>query len=149
VEASTKPAFVTLQGEMTLSQAMAAIEKQTGNKLVDHRAEMQQDTPDPKITLALDKVPFWTRWIRSSMVAELTTRRELPAAARGAPPPAWPWPAPRRAVTTRRIEDRIQRRPEGDLVERECDFWIRRVLLHLRPMIDELVPVCFSIAAIA
>ncbi|MBC7856957.1 MAG: hypothetical protein IAF94_26305 [Pirellulaceae bacterium] len=59
VEASTKPAFVTLSGEMTLSEAMAAIEKQTGNKVVDKREEMMQETPDPKVTLALEKVPFW------------------------------------------------------------------------------------------
>lgn len=59
VEASTKPAFVTLSGEMTLSEAMAAIEKQTGNKVVDKREEMMQETPDPKVKLALEKVPFW------------------------------------------------------------------------------------------
>ncbi len=59
VAASTKPAFVTLSGEMTLSEAMAAIEKQTGNKVVDKREEQMQETPDPKVKLALDKVPFW------------------------------------------------------------------------------------------
>ena len=59
VEASTKPAFVTLSGEMTLSEAMAAIEKQTGNKVVDKRPELMQEAPDPKVKLALDKVPFW------------------------------------------------------------------------------------------
>jgi len=59
VEASTKPAFVTLNGEMTLSEAMAGIEKQTGNKVIDKRAEQTQETPDPKIKLTLDKVPFW------------------------------------------------------------------------------------------
>ena len=59
VEASTKPAFVTLNGEMTLSEAMAAIEKQTGNKVVDKRVDFNQEAPDPKVKLALDKVPFW------------------------------------------------------------------------------------------
>ena len=59
VEASTKAAYVTLTGEMTLSEAMAGIEKQTGNRLVDQRGEMMQETPDPKITLALEKAPFW------------------------------------------------------------------------------------------
>ncbi|MFN0017917.1 MAG: hypothetical protein ACKVP0_06630 [Pirellulaceae bacterium] len=59
VEASTKPAFVTLHGEMTLSEAMAAVEKQTGNKVVDKRVEFNQEAPDPKIKLALEKVPFW------------------------------------------------------------------------------------------
>jgi hypothetical protein len=44
---------------MTLSEAMAGIEKQTGNKVIDKRAEQMQETPDPKIKLALDKVPFW------------------------------------------------------------------------------------------
>ena len=59
VEASTRPAFVTLSGEMSLSEAMAGIEKQTGNKVVDKRTEFMQETPDPKVKLALEKVPFW------------------------------------------------------------------------------------------
>lgn len=59
VEASTRPALVTLSGEMTLSEAMAAIEKQTGNKILDKRVDFNQEAPDPKIKLALDKVPFW------------------------------------------------------------------------------------------
>jgi hypothetical protein len=59
VETSTKPAFVTLSGEMTLSEAMAGIEKQTGNKVIDKRGEQTQETPDPKIKLSLEKVPFW------------------------------------------------------------------------------------------
>lgn len=59
IEASTKPAFVTLNGEMTLSEAMAGIEKQTGNKVVDKRSERMEEVPDPKMKLALEKVPFW------------------------------------------------------------------------------------------
>ena len=56
IAATTKPKVVTLSGEMLLSEALAEIEKQTGNKITDSREE---DKSDPKITLQLDKVPFW------------------------------------------------------------------------------------------
>lgn len=56
IAATTKPKFVTLSGEMLLSEALAEIEKQTGNRVTDSR---EQDKSDPKITLKLDKAPFW------------------------------------------------------------------------------------------
>ncbi len=56
IAATTKPKFVTLSGEMLLSEALAEIQKQTGNRVVDSREE---DKGDPKITLQLDKAPFW------------------------------------------------------------------------------------------
>ncbi|MEX2027793.1 MAG: hypothetical protein WEH44_10830, partial [Pirellulaceae bacterium] len=56
IAATTKPKFVTLSGEMLLSEALAAIEKQTGNRVTDSREE---DKSDPQITLKLDKAPFW------------------------------------------------------------------------------------------
>ncbi|HUE71064.1 MAG TPA: hypothetical protein VMP01_09260 [Pirellulaceae bacterium] len=56
IAATTKPKFVTLSGEMLLSEALAEIEKQTGNRVTDSREE---DKSDPKITLQLDKAPFW------------------------------------------------------------------------------------------
>jgi hypothetical protein len=59
VEAATKPALVTLSGEMPASEAIAAIAKQTGNKLVDYRERFNQEGTDPKIKVALEKVPFW------------------------------------------------------------------------------------------
>jgi hypothetical protein len=59
VEAATKPALVTLSGEMPASEALAAVAKQTGNKLVDYRERFNQEGADPKIKVALDKAPFW------------------------------------------------------------------------------------------
>lgn len=59
VEATTKPALVTLAGEMLASEALAAISKQTGNKLVDYRERFGQEGTDPKIQVAIDKLPFW------------------------------------------------------------------------------------------
>jgi hypothetical protein len=59
VEAATRPALVTLSGEMPASEAIAAIAKQTGNKLVDYRERFNQEGTDPKIKVALEKVPFW------------------------------------------------------------------------------------------
>jgi hypothetical protein len=59
IEAATKPALVTLSGEMLFSEAAAAISEQTGNKLVDYRERFNQEGTDPKIKVELDKVPFW------------------------------------------------------------------------------------------
>ena len=58
-EASVQSSTVTLKGEMLLSEALAAIQKQTGNLMIDHREQFNQQAADPKITLELEKVPFW------------------------------------------------------------------------------------------
>jgi hypothetical protein len=58
-EGSVEATHVTLQGEMLLSEALAAIQKQTGNVMIDHRQQFGQQAGDPKIKLELDKVPFW------------------------------------------------------------------------------------------
>jgi hypothetical protein len=60
VEAATKPATVTLSGEMLASEAFKKITEQTGNNFVDFRDRFNQDDKrDPKIKVELDKVPFW------------------------------------------------------------------------------------------
>ncbi len=64
VEAATKPATVTLEGEMLTSEAFAKITEQTGNRFIDYRARFNQDEDDPKLSdpkikVSLDKVPFW------------------------------------------------------------------------------------------
>lgn len=58
-EAVTRPSLVTLSGEMPVSEALAKISEQTGNKLVDYRQRFSQDAADPKITINLEKAPFW------------------------------------------------------------------------------------------
>lgn len=59
IEAATKPALVTLSGEMLASEAFAAIEQQTGNKLVDYRERRNQPAMDATITVELKEAPFW------------------------------------------------------------------------------------------
>lgn len=63
IEAAIKPATVTLEGEMLMSEAFAKITVQTGNQFVDYRERFNQDEDaklsDPKIKVSLDKVPFW------------------------------------------------------------------------------------------
>lgn len=53
VEAST----VTLQGRLKLSQVLAEIQKQTGNKIADLP---QAAVPDAEIPVHFAKTPFWT-----------------------------------------------------------------------------------------
>ena len=59
-EASLRPSRVTLRGEaMPLSKILAAIQEQTGNKIVDARPRVTRQVPDPKLKVDFDKVPFW------------------------------------------------------------------------------------------
>jgi hypothetical protein len=73
VEAATKPTLVTLQGEMTLSEALAAIEKQTKNRIVDYREKFNQESRTIKIKLDLDKRPFWEALDKVLDEAQMTT----------------------------------------------------------------------------
>jgi hypothetical protein len=59
VEAATKATLVTLDGEMTLAAAFAALEKQTGNKIIDFRPRFGQQPRAVNVKLSLQKVPFW------------------------------------------------------------------------------------------
>ena len=59
IEAATKPALVSISGEMLFSEAVAQVTGQTGNKLIDYRERFNQEGSDPKIKVELDKVPFW------------------------------------------------------------------------------------------
>lgn len=59
-KAAAESSRVTLQGEMTLSAALAAVQQQTGNRIVDFRQRFGQQPGDPKLKLDLDKAPFWT-----------------------------------------------------------------------------------------
>jgi hypothetical protein len=59
IEAATRPSVVSLSGEMPVSEALAKIGEQTGNKLIDYRERFNQEGADPKIKVKLDKVPFW------------------------------------------------------------------------------------------
>ncbi len=57
---ATRPSNVTFAGEaVPLSEFLAAVEKQTGNKILDLRERFGQAQTDPKLKIDLHKVPFW------------------------------------------------------------------------------------------
>lgn len=56
---SGKATQVTLQGEMTLEEILSQFSRQTGNRVVDNRAQGGESPPEIKLTLDLDKVGFW------------------------------------------------------------------------------------------
>jgi len=57
--AVSEPSRVTLKGRMKLSQAIAGIEKQTGNRLLDLRDRFGQEPRDAEIELDLTSTAFW------------------------------------------------------------------------------------------
>lgn len=74
VEAATQASIVTLKAEaMPLSDVLKAMEKQTGNRVVDKRAEFGQEAVDIKITAEFDKVPFWQALDQLLDQAKMTT----------------------------------------------------------------------------
>jgi len=58
-DAVIQPTRVTLHGEMKLSAALAALEEQTSNKVVDYRDRFGGDLTDPTIAVDLDNVVYW------------------------------------------------------------------------------------------
>jgi hypothetical protein len=58
-ESAGKASLITLQGEMKLSEALASITKQSGNKIVDFRQQFGQQIIDPALKLDLKEVTFW------------------------------------------------------------------------------------------
>ncbi len=58
-EAAAEASTFTLEGEMPLSEALAELEKQTGNKVMDFRGQFGQQRTDPNITADFDETPFW------------------------------------------------------------------------------------------
>ncbi|HEY2883550.1 MAG TPA: hypothetical protein VGJ15_13980 [Pirellulales bacterium] len=55
----TRPSIVTLSGVMTLDEARASLEKQTGNKIIDFRQRNGQEVPNPQLKFDIVKAPFW------------------------------------------------------------------------------------------
>jgi hypothetical protein len=58
-ESSVKATSVTLQGEMKLSEVFAAMQKQTGNTIVDQRENLEQQGGDPTVKVDFQQIPFW------------------------------------------------------------------------------------------
>ena len=60
-ERAAQESRITLKGdEMLLSEVLAAVEKQTGNKVVDLRARFGPPGEDPKLAVDFDDAPFWS-----------------------------------------------------------------------------------------
>jgi hypothetical protein len=58
--ASLQPSRVTLHGEaMPLAKILAAIQEQTGNRIVDARPQATARLSDPKLKVDFHEVPFW------------------------------------------------------------------------------------------
>ncbi|MBC8872989.1 MAG: hypothetical protein H8E44_26440 [Planctomycetes bacterium] len=71
-KAAAEASTVTLEGDMLLSEAFAALEKQTGNKIMDFRAQFRQERTDPTVTASFDKTTFWVALDRLLDQANLT-----------------------------------------------------------------------------
>ncbi len=72
-ESAVKESLVTLSGEMPLLEILAAMEKQTGNKIVDFRRRFGHEVTNPKLNVEFDKTPFWQALDRVLDDAKLTT----------------------------------------------------------------------------
>ena len=74
VNEAGKASLVTLIGEdLPLSDVIARIAQQTGNKIVDYRDQFGEEVSDPRLKLNLDKVEFWKALDEVLDKAELTT----------------------------------------------------------------------------
>lgn len=59
-EAATRGSYVTLPTEAhKFSKILAAIQEQTGNKILDDRQRMVGPATDPEIRIGFEKAPFW------------------------------------------------------------------------------------------
>ncbi len=59
VELATRPAAVTLEGEMSLEQALKSLEQQSGNRVVDYRERFDQTATPIRVNLTASKVSYW------------------------------------------------------------------------------------------
>ncbi len=72
-EFSVRASTVTLKGKaVPLSQILASIEQQTGNKITDIRKRFGHEVIDPKLDVEFEKTPFWQALDRVLDQAELT-----------------------------------------------------------------------------
>jgi hypothetical protein len=58
--AAAEPGLVTLKAAgLSLDAAMQSLEKQTGNRIVDHREAFGETSTDVKLTADFEKTPYW------------------------------------------------------------------------------------------
>ena len=61
VQRAAQESRISLNGdEIPLSEVLAEIEKQTGNKVVDLRGQFGPQGEDPKLAVGFDDAPFWS-----------------------------------------------------------------------------------------
>jgi hypothetical protein len=71
-ESAAKPSLITLSGQaMPLSKVLAALEEQSGNKIVDFRERFGQQVSDPALKVDFHQTPFWQALDRVLDQAEL------------------------------------------------------------------------------
>ena len=73
IELATRPATVTLEGEMTLDQALKELERQSGNRVVDFRERFDQSATPITVTLESNGVLFWSALDQLLDKAKMTT----------------------------------------------------------------------------
>jgi hypothetical protein len=57
---AARPSLITLHGDaMPLSKVIEALQRQSGNTIVDSRGRLGQPAADPPLKLNFDKTPFW------------------------------------------------------------------------------------------
>ena len=72
IESFTKPAIVSLQGKMKLSEAIAALEKQSGNTLIDARERFNQEPDNRDVELDVKEASFFEALDKLLDAADLT-----------------------------------------------------------------------------
>lgn len=71
-EAVARPSSITLRGDaLPLSEVLAALGRQSGNKIVDFRDQFGQQPTDPPLEIDFKDVPFWEALDRVLDQAEL------------------------------------------------------------------------------
>ena len=72
-EFSTQASQITLDAQnMPLLDILAEFEKQSGNKLIDHRPQFGQQATNPTLSLQFSKTPFWQALDETLQKAGLT-----------------------------------------------------------------------------
>ena len=67
-----KGSRLTLEGEMTLSEAITSIQQQTGNVIVDFRERLNQNADGSKLLLDIVDQPFWMAFDQLADVAGIS-----------------------------------------------------------------------------
>ena len=71
--AAADASIISLRAEsMPLSQVLVALQRQSGNAIVDYRPRFGQPAADPALTIDLARTPFWSALDRVLDMADLT-----------------------------------------------------------------------------